>query len=165
MRKFFVALLLCGAALVSSAADQEPKRDILGLHLAMTMEEAKKRLNEIGTFEREERKQQEVWRVRDASFSHLIIGMSKEGTLRYITAIARRDDQTKRVPYSSIGDLKEARQAGDVSIKNFRYEWALPATSEQPETLVVASGRDQDELRSLSLKRVSSGAPPPEEDE
>ena len=166
MGKIFAAgALLALSMMASHASDPVMRRDILGVHLDMTKEEAKTRLAEIGTFEREERKQQEIWQVRDPSFSHVMIGMSKEGKLRYITAIARDDEQAKRVAYSSVGDLKQARQVGDASIKNFKYEWALPAAGDQPETLVVASGRDEDALRSLSLKRASYGAPSAPEDE
>ncbi len=143
-----------GAAVGSSSSAQDLKRDILGVHLGMTREEARKRLEEIGTFEREERKQQEIWRVRDASFSHVIIGLSKEGKLRYVTAIARNDADAKRLPYSSIGDVSWARQAGDPAINNYRFEWTLPAATDQPGTLVVAVGRDPEFLSTYSLKRI-----------
>lgn len=40
-----------------------------------------------------------------------------------------------------IGNLKRARQAGDPKIKNFNYEWNLPAEKGAPATLVNARGR------------------------
>ncbi len=165
MKKIFAATaLLALNMLVSHASAGEPRRDILGLHLEMTKEEATKRLNEIGTFERDERKQQAIWQVRDPSFSHLIIGMSKEGKLRYITAIARADSEATRVPYRSIGELKEAQQAGDPAIKNFRYEWSLPARKDQPEAVAQALGRDPEFLSTYSLKRVGAIEPPASEE-
>lgn len=151
---FAPAALLALSALISLAADTGPKRDILGLHLEMTKEEAKRRLEEIGTFEREERKQQEIWQVRDPSFSHVIMGLSKEGKLRYVTAVAREDEEAKRVPYTAVGNIKTARQAGDPEIKNFSYEWDLPASNDQPATVVNARGRDPKFLSTYSLKRV-----------
>lgn len=155
MNKTFAAgALLALSILVSHASDGEPKRDILGVHLEMTREDAAKRLDEIGTFERDERKQQAVWQVRDPSFSHVIIGMSKEGKLRYVTAVAREDDEAKRIAYSSIGDLEQARQAGDPAIKNFRFEWSLPARQDQPAAVAVALGRDPEFLSTYSLKRT-----------
>jgi hypothetical protein len=155
-----VALVLCCAPLVLQAAGEPAKRDILGLHLEMTKEQATKRLTEIGTFERDERKQQAIWQVRDPSFSHVIIGMSKEGKLRYITATARTDAEAKRVSYSSVGDLDQARQTGDPTIKNFRFEWSLPALKDQPEAVAQALGRDPEFLSTLSLKRIGNTEPP-----
>ena len=159
-----MALVLCCAPLVLQAAGEPAKRDILGLHLEMTKEQATKRLTEIGTFERDERKQQAIWQVRDPSFSHVIIGMSKEGKLRYITATARTDAEAKRVSYSSVGDLEQAKQAGDPAIKNFRYEWSLPARKDQPEALAQALGRDPEFLSTLSLKRTGATEPSDAED-
>ena len=153
-KTFAVGALLALSMLVSHASERELKRDILGVHLEMTKEEASKRLNEIGPFDRDERKQQAIWQVRDPSFSHVIIGMSKEGKLRYVTAVAREDEQATRVPYSSIGDLQQARQAGDPTIKNFRFEWSLPARQDQPAAVAAALGRDPEFLSTYSLKRT-----------
>ena len=165
MKKIFTAgALLALSMLVSHAGDREPKRDILGIHLEMTKEEATKRLAEIGTFERDERKQQAVWQVRDPSFSHVIIGMTKEGKLRYVTAVAREDSEAVRVPYTSVGELKQARQAGDPSIKNFRFEWSLPARQDQPEAIAAALGRDPEFLSTYSLKRTGDTDPAAEEE-
>ena len=157
---FPVGALLALSILVShGSAAGEPKRDILGMHLEMTQEEATKRLNQIGSLEREERKQQAVWQVRDASFSHLIIGMTKEGKLRYVTAVAREDNEAKRLPYSSVGELKQARQAGDPAINNFIFEWSLPARKDQPAAIAVARGRDPEFLSTYSLKRTGETDP------
>ncbi len=123
----------------------------------MPRAEAKKRLEEIGKFVRDERKRQEIWEVRDAFFSHLIVGFDKEDTLRYVTATAREDKEAKRVPYRAIGSLEAARQAGSVEIKNFNYEWELPAEKGMAKVLISARGRDPEFLSSLSLKRLDDG--------
>jgi hypothetical protein len=73
--------------------------------------------------------------------------------LRYITAVAREDKEAKRVPYREVGNLAEARQAGDPKIRNFNYEWELPAGKGQPVTTVIAIGRDPKFLSTVSLKR------------
>lgn len=160
MKNIFVGCgLLALSMLMAQGADQVIRRDILGVHLEMTKVEATKRLNEIGTFERDERKQQAIWQVRDPSFSHVIMGMSKDGKLRYITAIARTDSDARRLPYSSIGNVKQARQAGDAAIGNFRFEWLLPATKAQPEAIVEALGRDPEFLSTYSLKRSGAAEP------
>ena len=149
-------LLFLGTSLALKAREEESARGILGVQLKMTGEQARARLKEIGTFEREERKQQEIWKVRDQSFSHLIIGMGEDGKLRFITAVAREDKEAKRVPYREIGKLEEARQAGDVAIKNFNYEWRLPQDKENPPTLVAARGRDPEFLSTYTLKGLGS---------
>jgi hypothetical protein len=142
------------AALTAQIFAAELSRDILGLRLNMTKEAATKRLREIGTFVREERKQQEIWQVRHKSFSHIIIGLGKDGRLRFITAVAREDKDAKRFPYDQVGNLKVAQQMGDPAIKNFHYQWKLPAKGDNPATLVMARGRDPKYLSTYSLKSL-----------
>ena len=69
--------------------------EILGIRLNMTKDTARKRLQDIGTFVRDEAGGQEIWKVRDDSFAHLIIGLGKDGKLNYITAVAREDKDAK----------------------------------------------------------------------
>lgn len=156
MKRIISLLLFVWVAGVAGISGQELQRQILGVHLNMTKDEARKRLQEIGTFVRDERKRQEIWQVRDESFSHLIIGFDKDEKLRFVTAVAREDKEAKRLAYGKIGDLKQARQAGDVKINNFNYEWELPATKDAPKTRVSARGRDRKFLTTYSLKRLNS---------
>lgn len=133
---------------------KEPPREVLGFNLHMTEAEVRARLKEIGTFVRAEKKD-EAWKIRNnPSFSDVIIGFGKEGLLRYITAVAREEKDAKRVAYEEVGKTKEARQAGDVKIKNFDYQWQLPARGADPEMSVIAMGRDPKYLSTLSLKRL-----------
>ncbi|MBA2432963.1 MAG: hypothetical protein H0V56_12760 [Chthoniobacterales bacterium] len=39
--------------------------------------------------------------------------VSKEGEMRFITAVAREDKEAKRLAYSSVGNVEQARQAGE----------------------------------------------------
>jgi hypothetical protein len=149
-------LIFLGASIALEAWAAESARGILGVQLKMTGEQARTRLKEIGILEREERKQQEIWKVRDKSFSHLIIGVGKDDKLRFVTAVAREDKEAKRVGYGEIGKLEQARQAGDVAIKNFNYEWTLPQDRENPPTLVAARGRDPKFLTTYTLKRLGA---------
>lgn len=126
----------------------------MGIHLTLAQDDVHKRLKEIGTFVRDERKRQEIWQVRDPSFSHLIVAFGKNGKLRFVTAVAREDGGAKRVSYGEIGDLEKARQAGDPGIKNFIYEWDLPSQDGNPHTLVIVRGRDPAFLTTYSLKNV-----------
>ena len=142
------------AWVATGASAQEVQREILGIHLKLAKADVHKRLNELGSFVRNERKGQEIWQVRDPSFSHLIVAFGKEGKLRFVTAVAREDADAKRVSYGEIGNLEKARQAGDPSIKNFNYEWDLPSQNGNPRTLVIARGCDPTFLTTYSLKKV-----------
>ena len=153
-------LLAVGLVIGSGVSAQELRREILGVRLAMTKEEAHKRLRVIGKFVRDERKQQEIWQVRHESFSHLIVGFDKKQKMRFVTAVAREDNETKRVAYDQVGILEKARQAGDPEIKVFAYEWELPAEKGEPVTLLIARGRDPKFLSTLSLKRMGDGPAP-----
>jgi len=150
----FTFLLCLWVAIPAAISAQELARQILGLSLDLTKEQAQQRLKEIGTFVREEANQQEVWTVRDPSFSHLIVGFREDKKLRFVTAVAREDKEAKRVEYSQIGNLKEALQAGDPKINNFAYGWNLPAKEPNPPTLVIARGRDPKFLSTYSLKNL-----------
>lgn len=150
----FIGVGLAMVAGLEGSGRQVPKRQILGINLNMTENEAHARLKTIGTLERTEEKRQEVWKVRDPSFSHIIIGFGKDEKLRYVTAVAREDKKAKRVTYSAIGDLKEARQVGNPKVMMFDYRWALPAAKDEPEMLVIALGRDPKFLTTYSLKRL-----------
>ena len=154
--KILLAGLLGLAWIPASASAQEVQRHILGIHLNLGKDEVHKRLGEIGSFSRAERKSQEIWQVRDQSFSHLIVAFNKNGKLRFVTAVAREDTEAKRVPYKEIGNLEKARQAGDPGINNFNYEWDLPSHSDGPRTLVSARGRDPTFLTTLTLKNVDA---------
>ena len=138
----------------TDASAEEIQRQILGVHFKLAKDDVHKRLKEIGTFVRDERKGQEIWQVRDPSFSHLIVAFGKDGKLRFVTAVAREDAEAKRVSYEDVGSLEKARQAGDPGIKNFIYEWDLPAQDGNPHTLVVVRGRDPAFLTTYSLKNV-----------
>lgn len=142
----------------ASTSAQEVQRQILGIHFKLAKEDVRKRLSEIGSFVRDERKRQEIWQVRDASFSHLIVAFEKNGKLRFVTAVSREDAEAKRVPYGQIGNVEKARQAGDPGINNFNYEWDLPSQEGHPRLLAIARGRDPNFLTTYSLKRLDDDA-------
>jgi hypothetical protein len=145
-----VSLVGCAAGVSA----EEVQRQILGIHFKLAKNDVHKRLNEIGSFVRNERKGQEIWQVRDPSFSHLIVAFEKTGKLRFVTAVSREDPEAKRVPYGQIGNVGKARQAGDPAINNFNYEWDLPSQDGHPHLLVNARGRDPTFLTTYSLKKV-----------
>jgi hypothetical protein len=152
--KFLLAAVIALGWISANASAQEVQRQILGIHLNLARDDVHKRLNEIGSFVRKERKSQEIWAVRDPSFSHLIVAFGKDGQLRFVTAVAREDTDAKRIAYGEIGKLEEARQAGDPGIKNFNYEWELASQNGHPRMLVIARGRDSTFLTTLSIKKM-----------
>src|SRR5258708_34883325 len=113
MKKFIWISLLLGlwTAIAIETPAQELHRDILGIRLNMTEKEAHEQLKAIGSFVRNEEKRQEVWQVRDESFSYLLIGFGKDEKLRYVTVVAREDKDAKRVAYERICILQKERQA------------------------------------------------------
>lgn len=113
---------------------------------------------EIGIFRRGESKGQEIWKVHDESFSHLIIARDNEEQLRFITAVAREDGDAKRVPYSAAADWQVPRQAGDPKINNFaNTEQSFPGIElfgrEWPRSQLVTPRRDP----LLAIHAASSG--------
>ena len=153
-----ILFLFLSLGMLGSISAETLARQILGVRLSMSEEEAHTRLREIGSMVREESLSQEVWKVRDPNYANILIGYAKDGKLRYVTAVARTDKEGERVAYSAIGDLKKAKQAGDSKIKVYNYQWHLPAEKAEPETMVFAIGRDPEHLDTYSLKRLGEGA-------
>ncbi|HEV8167892.1 MAG TPA: hypothetical protein VGP59_01065, partial [Pyrinomonadaceae bacterium] len=65
-----ISLLLVIGILVS-AAPARPRPEIMGISLEMSRDDARARLKSIGSLEKEDRKRQEVWVVKDPRISHL----------------------------------------------------------------------------------------------
>jgi len=141
-------LLLLSAACSTTAVRSRP--EILGVRLGMSREEAHARLQEIGKLEKEERKQQEVWRLTaDPSYSHLMVAYNKEYTsVRYVTAVA--NEQGRRVPYEDVIDLGSARLESTQASRTYTIE--TPARDGQPGFIAKAIGADPAYLRYYSVE-------------
>ena len=64
IKKFLIYTFLFWIVLLNSHfAEAKTKHEILGLRVGMSKEEALNRLQEIGSKERDERKQQEIWNL------------------------------------------------------------------------------------------------------
>lgn len=136
---------------VTQSKAKEPPRDILGIQIGMSFDDAHKRLEKIGRLDREERKRQEVWVLtNDRRFSHLIIGFDQNGGVRYVTVLAR---EGKQVRYSHVLDTKKAKVTSGV--KNYHYTWEVAARDKRPGYQVMAQGSDPDYLSSYSLKKLN----------
>lgn len=141
-----------------AAAPSPLARDILGVRVGMSAEAARAQLEKIGNLQKEERKQYEVWEVRDNPyFSHLAIQFDKPKKLvNSITAIAREDDKRKRMSYSDVAELKNAwKKTIEPAKNNYRYDWELPAAGENPKINIVAWGRDAQYLQYYSIERAN----------
>lgn len=140
-------LLIVGvAATVVVAAT--PKSDIMGISLGMSRADARARLQSMGTLEREARKRQEVWAIKDERISHLLVGYDKELRVRYVTAIARHGGP--RIRYDEVADLKNAERVQNQG--NYKLTWQVAA---RPVAyLLIAHGHDPQFLDSYSIKKV-----------
>lgn len=152
MRKRVVTIccLLLLAAACSKAAGPSP--EILGVRLGMSREEAHARLQEIGKLEKEERRQQEVWRLTgDPNYSHVMVAYNKDYTsVRYVTAVA--NEQGRRVPYTDVIDTAGARLESTPASRTYTQE--TPARDGRPGFITKAMGTDPTYLKYYSVERT-----------
>ncbi len=155
LRAFKTTAALCCVLLSAAAcskAGREPQPEILGVRLGMTRDEARARLQTIGQLEKEERRQQEVWRLNDdASYSHLIVAYDKGYTaVRFITAVAT--DEGRRVRYGDVIDRARARE--DLTPATRTYTQQVPARDGRPAFIVKAIGGDPESLKYYSVEKI-----------
>ena len=144
-------LLLIISASCSRGAGHGLGPEILGVRLGASREEASKRLNELGRLERQERKQQEVWALRDdPGYSHLIVAYDKEYRgVRFVTAVAKEGGRPVR--YDEVIDTGRARResAGDI----VTYTLEVPAEGGRPAYVAKAIG-GPDHLKDDSVEKT-----------
>ena len=143
-----VSLLLVISVLVSAAAAR-PRPEIMGISLDMKRDDAIARLKSIGNLEKEARKRQQVWAVKDARISHLLVGYDPEGRVRYVTAIARTDGP--RIRYQEVADLKSAQRS--VTPGNHKFTWEIEGRHGHSGFILIARGHDSQYLDSYSVKK------------
>lgn len=150
-----IAATLCCCLLLlapACAAPAGPEPEILGVRLGMSREDAHARLRSIGQLEKEERRQQEVWRLtNDPAYTHLMVAYNKEYTsVRYITAVA--NEQGRRVRYADVIDLAKARE--EVTPASRSYTQEVPAGEGRPGFVAKAMGTDATHLKYYSVERA-----------
>ena|ERR1700741_3160843 len=143
-----ISLLLVIGVLVS-AAPARPRPEIMGISLDMKRDEALARLKSIGSLEKEARKRQEVWAVKDARISHLLVGYDADNRVRYITALARTDGP--RIRYQEVADLKSAQR--NDTLGNHKFTWEIEGRRGRAAFILIARGRDAQYLDSYSVKK------------
>ena len=142
------ALLLLALGPLRSEAAQ-PRPGILGVQVGMEGARARARLDALGDLERKERKRQEVWRVRDAHYSHLLVGFDAAGRVRYVTAVAR--PQGVPVFYSDVGDLRAATAVAAPG--HTKYVWRVPGKVGRAGFVTTVHGTDPRRLATWSVER------------
>lgn len=137
------------------SASELPK-DILGISVGMSKENAQKRLEEIAVFERDEEKRQQVWLLKDdAHFKYLILGYDASNQVRYVTAIAEPSVAKARIRFSEVGDLSKAKK--EVLEPHYKYIWQVHETDGKPDYDVYTYGDSPEFLMHYSLsKRAKS---------
>jgi len=143
-----LSLLLVMSVLVSVAAAR-PRPEIMGISLDMKHDDAVARLKSIGSLEKEQGKRQEVWALKDARISHLLVGYDSENRVRYVTAIARTDGP--RIRYQEVANLKAAQRNGAQG--NHKFTWEVEERRGQSAFILIARGHDAQYLDSYSIKK------------
>jgi hypothetical protein len=144
-----ISLLLVIAVLVS-AAPARPRPEIMGISLEMNRDNARARLKSIGSLEKEDRKRQEVWAVKDSRISHLLVGYDADNRVRYVTAIARTDGP--KIRYQEIADLKSAKSSHTQG--NHKFTWEIEERRGKESFILIARGHDPKYLDSYSIKKA-----------
>src|ERR1043165_4469865 len=121
IKRIFGVCLLLALAASAGVAQAKVRPEIMGVALEMSREAALARLKSIGRLEKEDRRRQEVWAIKDPRISHLLVGYDADYRVRYVTAIARTD--APRIRYEEIADLKSARRA--VVQGNHKFTWEI----------------------------------------
>lgn len=143
-----VVVLTFGVAASVTAAT--PKSEIMGISLGMSRVDARAHLQSMGKLERETRKRQEVWAIKDERISHLLVGYDPEMRVRYVTAIARTGGP--RIRYDEVADLKSADRVQNQG--NYKLTWQVGGRSGHSAYLLIAHGHDPRFLDSYSIKKL-----------
>lgn len=154
MIKKILIYTFCLSLLFTFAQFAEAKTggDILGLSVGMSREDAIARLQKLGKKDHDERKQQEIWKLRgDERFSHIIIAFDKEyKNVRFVTAKARADG--KRVRYSDVLDIKKA--VATITPNNYKYVQEVPANGKNAGYKIIARGTDKNYLTYFAVEEL-----------
>ena len=148
LKRVVVLGLLC-LVCAGVARAKEPPREVLGVRLDMPAAEARRRLDRAGRRQEADRMKQEVWEVRDARLSHVVVRF-RDGRVRWVIALARKD-AARRLRYRDIADLQRAEHKTDGV--NHTYIWRVPARRRAPAHVVVAGGSDPVYLTSYRILR------------
>lgn len=143
--------LLFLVAIPVTAEARSLQDNVLGLRLGMSQQEIHRRLEKIGTLDREVRGRQEVWMLKnEPRFASVLVGFDRDYRVRYITGIAREGGT--RMRYSEVAAIKDAH-AESANGAYTRYTWEAKPGKKSAGYFLIAEGRDPEYLRSVSIKR------------
>ncbi|HYO63830.1 MAG TPA: hypothetical protein VER08_09385 [Pyrinomonadaceae bacterium] len=151
-RALAFGLILLSLAACARGGGGAAGHEVVGLRIGMSRDDAVRRLEQVGRKERDERKQQEVWALKDhPDYTHLLVGFNKEKTeVRYVTAVAKPG----RVRYADVVDVQKAKQTD--AANNHTYEQEVGARDGRPAYIISARGTDPQHLAYYSLKRYDA---------
>src|ERR1043166_9692143 len=133
-----ILIVITILAALACSRTQTPSTELLGLRVGMDRAAAQTRLSEISQFLRIEGRNQELWKLNDASrFATLAVGYTQD-KIRYVTAFVDPQNAAERVPFSAIGDLGRAR--AQIMEPHFRYIWDVPESGGNPACTVNVYG-------------------------
>ena len=151
MKRTLSVFLLITLSVLASAAPVRPRPEIMGISLDMSRDAARARLKAIGNLEKEERKRQEVWAVKDTRISHLLLGYDADNRVRYVTAIARTDGP--RMRYEEVANVRSAQRTHNQG--NLKFTWEVNSRRGHLGYVVMARGHDPKYLDSYSVKKLN----------
>jgi hypothetical protein len=146
----YCLLLIVALGVAASVAAATPRDEIMGIALGMSKVDARARLQTFGTLERETRKRQEIWAVKDPRVSHLLVGYDPDLRVRYVTAIARNGGP--RIRYDEVAELQSAERLDNQG--NYKFTWNVAEHSGHFAYRLIAHGHDPKYLDSYSIKKV-----------
>ena len=150
MKRVLSLCVLLGVGVLASAAPSKPRPEIMGIVLGMSRDSAQARLKSMGSLEKEARKRQEVWAIKDPRVSHLLVGYDTDFRVRYVTAIARTNGP--RIRYDEVADIKTAQRINNQG--NYKFTWEVAARRRQFGYVMMARGHDPNYLESYSVKKL-----------
>ena len=158
---FFIVLSLAAAG--ACFLPQGPVIEILGLRVGMEKAAAHTRLNETSEFVRNEGRNQEIWKVKDASrFAEVAVGYS-EDKVRYVTGFVDKLQAKELIPFSGIGDLRAAK--AEVMGPHHRYIWDVPPTTGRDAYTINVYGDNPEFVTIYTLAAKPEGGEAAENEE
>lgn len=150
---FVVVLLTTLQCTAKSEPASDLPKDILGISVGISKADAQKRLEEIAVFERDERKNQQVWKMKDNSrFGNIAVGYDKDERIRYVTGFVDKDAVKEKIRFTDVGDLSKAKQ--EILEPHYRYIWEVPATENNLAYFVNIYGDNRDFVTTYSLAKI-----------
>jgi hypothetical protein len=148
LRPLFLAMsVFAGVALLSTTARaKSPPREILGVSIGMSFDDAQKHLANAGKPTKDESGPQgakQIWQLDHPRFSYLIVSYDDEQKVAWLTAFAKKTGKPMR--YRDVGNLQEARVQG-----RYFYFWTVK-DKDGDGYIVRAAGTDSERLETLSL--------------